>query len=432
MLITQTDAARPAPAPRHAAFRQSRANPPGDDRPFVLLVGGSDVHLRADLMDALSDRFRLEAVGSSREAEARLEAAGHRYHGYALDRGVSPIHDLASMVQLAGIMRAQRPDVVHAFDTKPTIWGRLAARTAGVPVIIGTIPGLGAVHSSNGRGNWLVRPSLQALQTLSCRVSDFTILQNPDDRRDLVENRTVRADRSAVIPGSGVRTSAFDRRSVEPALRTAIRAELGASDATVIVTMASRIIRSKGVTEFAEAAERVRARLPDTCFVLVGPDDQESVDRLSNDELRRVGVAVRWLGARSDMAAILAASDVFVLPSYLREGIPRVLLEAASMELPLVATRSPGCSEVVLADETGILVPPRSAGILAEAIGRLVEQPSLRLKFGQRARRLAIERFDLRVIADQLASLYANLLAAPPARRRQARRRDSAGSRSRS
>src|SRR5439155_27163564 len=126
---------------------------------------------------------------------------------------------------------------------------------------------------------------------------------------------------------------------------------------------------------------------------------------------------VNWPGARKDIPHVLAASDLFVLPSYLREGIPRVLLEAAAMGLPLITTDSPGCNDVVEHGVNGCLVPARDPVMLGQAIVNLLTQPELRQRFGRVSRQRAVERFDLSVVVERTHMLYSELLARKAPRR---------------
>src|SRR5207253_6184837 len=128
------------------------------------------------------------------------------------------------------------------------------------------------------------------------------------------------------------------------------------------------------------------------------PADDKSIDRFSPEEIAQLRQAVNWPGARRDIPRVLAVTDVFVLPSFYPEGIPRVLLEAASMALPIVTTRSPGCVDVVEDGVNGFLVPGRDAGALAAAILRLVDQPETRRRFGAESRRRAVAQFDLAAV----------------------------------
>jgi glycosyltransferase involved in cell wall biosynthesis len=175
--------------------------------------------------------------------------------------------------------------------------------------------------------------------------------------------------------------------------------------------MISRLIRSKGILEFAAAAKNIKCQYPHVQFLLVGPEDNDSMDRLIPAEIEQIKQSVTWTGSRRDIPEILAISNIFVLPSAYREGIPRVLLEAASMGLPIVTTNSPGCNEVVEYGVNGYLIPVRDPDALSQAIERLVKQPELRTIFGHFSRQLALERFDLTVIAEQIREAYQQKLA---------------------
>jgi glycosyltransferase involved in cell wall biosynthesis len=160
------------------------------------------------------------------------------------------------------------------------------------------------------------------------------------------------------------------------------------------------------VLEFARAARRVAESHPNVRFVLVGPDDTDSVDRLDEAELGELRTSLDWLGPRDDVRDLMAASDVFALPTWYREGIPRVLLEAASMELPLVASRMPGCEDAVRSGWNGTLVTPKDPESLADAIGALAADGDRRRLFGGRSREMAVSVFGLEVIAEATARSY--------------------------
>jgi len=202
----------------------------------------------------------------------------------------------------------------------------------------------------------------------------------------------------------------FAQERVSDEERNRVREELGIGPDEIVVTMISRVIRSKGVLEFAAAAREVGLRSSCARFVLVGPDDGGSFDRLNAEELAQLKQAVTWKGPRRDIPSVLAMSDIFVLPSAYREGVPRVLLEAASMGLPIVTTDTPGCNDVVEHGVNGFLVPVHDVPAISDAVATLIEQPGLRQSFGQVSRKWAVERFDLSVIAAQTRAVYQQLL----------------------
>lgn len=380
-------------------------------KPRVCLVGGPDVDARLELMRVLSRDFDLYAAGTDARLAAAFAEAGFRFRYYRMSRLTNPVVDAWAVWRLVRMFRADRPAIVHTFDTKPGVWGRLAAKLAGVPVVIGTLPGLGSLYSEPNWKGRLIRPLYEHLQTLVSRWADLTVFQNADDAREMERRGVVPPGRTAIISGSGVRTDVF----TPPRSRdreVPLRAELGVPEGGMVVAMVSRILRSKGVLEFAAAARRVQQVEPGITFLLVGQADVESLDALSADELRQLEESVLWAGWRGDVKDILALSDVFVLPSFYREGIPRVLIEAAATGLPLIAVDGPGSREVVEDGVNGVLVPPRDAAAIAEAVLRLARSPELRARLGERSRERAVSRFDLSVVAEETRSLYEALLKA--------------------
>lgn len=379
--------------------------------PRVVLVGGHDVDARLELMRHLRECFNIMALGSEPALSDRFKAEGFTYRRYPLSRGVNPLQDVFTVGRLATIFRKLRPHIVHTFDTKPGVWGPLAARLAGVPIIISTFTGLGSLYASDDFKTRCIRSIYQTLQKSTCSLSNLAIFQNHDDARQLISAGIVVEPKTKVVLGSGVPTEVFMPSRIDEAQRTQLRSQLGLAPDATVVTMISRIIRSKGVLDFMHAAQEITSHHPNTCFLLVGPDDEDSLDRLSNEELTRLKQTVSCPGSMEDIPSVLAISDMFVLPSAYREGIPRVLLEAASMGLPIVTTDSPGCNEVVEHAVNGFLIPAGAPGELARAIEHLLERPDLRKSFGEISRKRAIERFDISVVAEQTLLIYQQLLS---------------------
>jgi glycosyltransferase involved in cell wall biosynthesis len=379
-------------------------------KPRVCLVGGPDIDKRIDLMANLANEYDFVAVGTDPNLTASFATRGFRYRSYRMSRSASPLSDLRATLQLFAVFRSERPAIVHTFDTKPGVWGRIAARAARVPVVIGTIPGLGSLYSSPSWRGKVVRLIYQPLQRFASRVSTLTVFQNEDDAQEFVRLGVVAADRSTIVPGSGVRTDFFSVS--EPAARLRLRARFGFPIDRVVVLMISRILRSKGVLEFADAARAVAEDSQQALFVLVGPHDPQSLDALTPNELTDLDGNVQWLGMREDVKDLLEAADIFVFPSVYREGIPRVLLEAASMALPIVALDVPGSREVVHEGANGFLIQPGDRGAMSLAIGMLVGSSRLRAEFGRRSRELAVSRFDLGVVAEATRSIYRRTLNA--------------------
>jgi glycosyltransferase involved in cell wall biosynthesis len=269
---------------------------------------------------------------------------------------------------------------------------------------------MGSLFASDNFKTRLIWMVYKTLQKVACHFSDLTIFQNHTDSRQFLAAGVVAKQKTKVILGSGVATDIFDPALFSEMELEKIRDELGIRLDEIVVTMISRVIRSKGVLDFMTAAQQISAQYPKVRFLLVGPDDNESVDRLSTVELTQLKQAVTWPGPRQDIPAVLALTDVFVLPSAYREGMPRVLLEAASMQLPIVTTDTAGCNEVVEHGVNGLHIPLHAPSALSQAISLLLEQPDLCQRFGQESRRRAEEYFNLSVVADQTGAVYRQLL----------------------
>ena len=376
----------------------------------VTLVGGPDVDARLELMHCLEDTYNLSAIGSHTDLYDKFNAHGFTYHHYYLNRRVNPISDLITIIQLYKLFRKTKPQIVHTFDSKLNVWGRLAAKIAGVPITIGTITGLGSTLGNESLTSKIISGVYKKLQTLACKYSDLTIFQNHDDARLYLETGIVPEEKTKIILGSGVTTKEYSPDRITDNEKREIRQELGIEADHLLMTMISRLIRSKGINHYASAAKHIASTHPKVRFLLVGPEDNENRDALNSEELSTLKRSVIWPGTHSNIPAILAASDIFVLPSAYAEGIPRVLLEAASMGLPLITTNSPGCKEVVDDGVNGYLIPVADTDSLVEAILQLVEQPELRKQFGIISRQLAKKNFDLEIISNITHQTYQQLL----------------------
>jgi glycosyltransferase involved in cell wall biosynthesis len=174
--------------------------------------------------------------------------------------------------------------------------------------------------------------------------------------------------------------------------------------------MVARLVRHKGVREFCAAARAVRRKRPECNFLLIGPLSSEGRQAVRRREVEG-NPDVRWLGSRDDVPALLAISDVFALPSYYREGVPRVLLEAGAMGLPLISTDMPGCREVVRDGWNGVLVPPRDSQALTRAVMALLDAgPEARTQMGERSREHVEEHFSFDLVVDAYSDIYQRLL----------------------
>ena len=337
----------------------------------------------------------------------KLRALGLRWQPVPMDRrSLNPLREALLLSWLVSLFRRERPALVHGFTIKCAVYGSLAARLAGVPARVSAVAGMGYVFTSDALKARLLRPVVRTLMHVALDGPGARlVLQNPDDVALFQRAGFVDSSRIRLIPGSGVDCSRF----------TAGR---GLRDARqpVHVLLASRLLWDKGVAEYIAAARQLKGEGRAIRFLLAGEPDPGNPAAVPESELRAwVGDGtVEWLGHVDDMPALLAHTDIVVLPSY-REGLPKGLIEAAACALPLVTTDVPGCREVVSDGVDGLLVPVRDAAALAKAIARLQDDPALARRLGEAARIKALTLFDERVVVDATLGVYRELLGPVPA-----------------
>lgn len=325
---------------------------------------------------------------------------GFPHHSIAMTRqGTHLWREAVSVWQLGKLFRRVRPDIIHTVTIKPVLYGGIAARVVGGAAVVSAITGLGEVFIAQGISAQIRRHAVMRGYRLALGHSvGRVIFQNPDDQAQFVKKGLVAPRRAVLIRGSGVDMASFPI-TPEP-------------DGTPIVMLAGRMLWSKGVAEFVSVARHLRAQNFDARFVLAGDTDPGNPQAIPASVLaawQQEGV-IDWWGFRPDMAKVLAAAHVVVLPTHYGEGVPKVLIEGAALGRALIATDAPGCREIVHNERGGLLVPAKDVAALETAIARLVIDTPLRLTFGAYAAQLARREFSVeRVIAETLDT-YASLL----------------------
>ncbi|HEY1856067.1 glycosyltransferase family 4 protein [Acidocella sp.] len=337
--------------------------------------------------------WRVILIARESEATARLRASGIEVIPVAfVRRRLNPFAELGFALQLARLYRRIQPDLVHHVALKPIVVGGLAARLAGVKNIVNAPVGLGFVFSSDRLLARVLRPFVSlGLKLTLTPPGTRAIFENPDDLKVLSEGGMVRPKAAVLIRGAGVDIDTF-APAPEPA-------------GMVRVILIARMIREKGVADFAAAARLLKGKAE---FVLAGAPDPGNPDTVTEAELRgwEAEGLVTWLGPRRDVADLLRGAHIACQPSTFREGLPKSALEAMASGKPLVATDIPGGRETVVDGETGFLVPPRDPAALAAALERLIGDAALRARFGAAARRRAELSFSDPIICAQTLSVY--------------------------
>jgi glycosyltransferase involved in cell wall biosynthesis len=339
-------------------------------------------HFLLPLMRGIRARGH-EVVGVCAEGPllTQVRAEGFRVVGLPLARRVSLLAHARAFIALIRLFRAERPDLVHAHMPISGFLARLAARCAGVPRIAYTCHGFWF----NNPGPWPRRAAGFAMEFLAGRLTDVYLTVSQEEAADA---RRLHICARATPVGNGRDPAIF---RPDPAARARIRASLHVPNDRVVVIAVSRLVHHKGYPELAAAMRDV----PEAELWVVGERlvSDRGEDMLAVLRDAGLGTRLRLLGYREDVAALLAAADIFALPSHF-EGLPMSVIEAMLTGLPVVATDISGPREQVVDGETGLLVPPRQAAPLAAALARLATDPGLRATMGEAGRARACDLYD--------------------------------------
>lgn len=332
------------------------------------------------------------------EADSARQHVSHglTFHTLPLVRSFgNPVRELRTLMRLADLIEDIRPDVVHAFTLKPSLAVGLVSHIRSRPLTVASITGLGSFFAGTSAIDQLVQSIAAVLGRLALGAGHAQVVVQNEDDFDLVGRRfNIPADRLSLTKGSGVDLSEF--------------APQQESDGPVRVVLAARMIADKGIREFVAAARLLRDQDIKAEFILVGGLDEENRSAIEEEELTQwsnEGV-VNWIGHVSDMAALYRGCHIACLPSRYREGVPKSLIEAAASGRPAVTTDMPGCRDIVIHGQTGLVVPPNNVDALKEALARLITDHDLRRSFGAQARKHVEKGYSVESVTSQLMALY--------------------------
>ena len=370
-------------------------------------------NFRLSWMKSLVSRgYTVYGVIQKKEAENYLEREGIPVIRYPIKRkSINPIYEIVTILSLYKIFKKLRPTILHTFLHKPNLYGTIAGRLAHVPIIINHIPGLGYIYTEqNGVKVKLYRFIMSRLYRHCFKYADKVIFHNEDDLNEFVYLTNDR-DKFMVIKGTGVDVEFFSPDRVSEARKKMVRVSLGVSPNDIVVTMTGRLIWHKGIYELIEAAQMIHSKYENVTFLIVGWSDSGNPGSVSHRFIEDVGRCgyIKFLGKRENIRDILAITDIYVLPSY-REGLPKGVLEAMAMGIPVVTTDVPGCRETVIDGVNGYLVPPFDSKKLAQALEKLILDEKLRLRMGNAGRERVLSEFSEGIVINAIHSLYEKLL----------------------
>lgn len=315
-----------------------------------------------------------------------------KYRITPIDRvSIGVISNIKYFNSLRKVLKEEKVDSIFAYTIKPIIFGTIAGKLEKVKDIYLLIPGMGYIYSLNSLKIKLIRAICNVGYKYAFKNSTKVIFQNKEDRQEFIDKEYVTKEKSYVIDGSGVDLNRFKKTPL-PDNETFI--------------MVSRRLKIKGVIEFCKAAEIVKARYTNARFIHVG-EEEKTFRGVKQEEIQKYidnGI-VEFMGRKEDIPSYIENSLVIVLPSLLREGIPRFLLEALACGRPIIATDINGSRETVVNGKNGFLVAKNDVQALAEKMIFMLENKDKLQEMGEYSYKLAKERFDVNIINQKMIDI---------------------------
>ena len=307
---------------------------------------------------------------------------------------INPIQDSVCMLQLIALLKRLSPDVVLSYFIKPAIYGTLAAWLARIPNRVALITGLGYVFIQNGSKMPLKKKMLNIAVSLLYKIAlskaTRVIFQNSNDRTEFINRNFVKKEKAIIIGGTGVNLNYW--QYIPPIIKP------------ITFILVARLLREKGIIQYAEAAKLVKSKYPNVRFLLLGDVDSNPGSLQKNEVQAWVNEGILEWPGHVQVMPWLIQSSVFVLPSF-REGVPRSTQEAMAIGRAVITTDAPGCRETVVDGVNGFLVPVGDIISLYNAMLKFIDNPTLIIHMGKESRRLAEERFDVRLINKEFLNI---------------------------
>jgi len=375
----------------------------------VAHITATDGSLRYLLVNQLrriaGEGYHVEGVSSRGPHVPFLEANGIRHVAIRIKRRISPLADLRALFLLVRYFRRERIDIVHTHTPKPGLVGQLAAKIAGVPIVVNTLHGFYFTSDTPRWRRWL----LVTLEKIAGRCSDLVLSQNSEDIETAVSEKILPVERIQFL-GNGIDLERFSRDKLDLSTLTAMRRKFDLGKGPVVGFL-GRHVREKGLLELFAAMKIVREQIPGVQLLSVGRIDNDRGDAVSPQVAEDFGVGdiCHFVGVQQDVPHVMALLNVFVLPSH-REGFPRSPMEAAAMGVPVIVTDIRGCRATVEDGYNGLLVPVKEPKALGDAIVKLLSDQPLARRLGKNGMAKAAKQFDEQVVFDRVLNAYRLLI----------------------
>jgi glycosyltransferase involved in cell wall biosynthesis len=354
----------------------------------------------------VSEGYDVSVVCSAGKWGKDIEGQGIKVKTIKITRKITPISDLVSLFQLFLYFRKEKFDIVHVHTPKAGVLGQIAAKLAGVPIIINTVHGL----YFNKVSSPVFRFFFIFVKRIAGKCSDLIFSQNREDIKTLVAVKISKLEKIKYL-GNGVDVEKFNPERFSEDFILNKKKEFGIDPGLKIVGVVGRLVREKGYLDLFHAFKEVLSRFPKTLLLVIGPRDLEKRDAFSPEIVKNYGIEnnVIFLGEREDVDELYSLMDIFVLPSH-REGFPRTVIEAMAMQKPIIVTDIRGCREAINNKKNGILVLAKNPEKLRDAIMFMLENPDKSESMAKFARDKAVKEFNENLVFSKIKKEYERLL----------------------
>lgn len=357
----------------------------------------------------LNRGVEVEIACSADEVTTKLQNLGYIIHPIQIDRKITPVGNLRTILNLAQLMRKNQYDLVHVHTPIAAFLGRVAAKLAGIKRIVYTSHGL-PFHDRSTPQEYFIYSNVEKI---AGKLTDLIISQNYEDLT-ICEKLGIAPPNKLGYLGNGVDLDRFNRQKLINQEQIALRQSLGIPEQALLVGIVGRLTRKKGSEYLVEAAAKLIPQFPNLHLVIVGGElnsDPEPYYLQLVAKIKQLGIEdhVTFTGNRYDIPEIMGLLDIFCLPTFTHEGLPRSIVEAMAMSLPVVTTDIRGCREAVVQNETGLIVPPCDIDSLAAALAKLLASQELRQQYGTAARARIEAEFDENIVFARLVQFYQQL-----------------------
>ncbi len=363
---------------------------------IVINTSWNIFNFRLGLLKALQEEgYRIVAIAPKDDYSEKLEALGFEYHNIDINnKGTNPIEDAKLVFAFYKLYKEIDPDILLQYTIKPNIYGSMAAGMLGIPVI-SNISGLGTVFLNDSLSSKIAR----FLYKISLK-KNTVFFQNNDDRDLFVKNNLIKVEQTTLVPGSGINTELFKPKQIQ---------EENKKDITFLFI--ARLVRDKGIVEYIEAVKKIKSDYLNIQFKVLGSLYPGNPTAITQEELNTWidDGYIEYLGHSDDVKLEILKVDCIVLPSY-REGLSRVLLEAASLAKPIITTDTPGCRDVVNNGVNGYLCEVKDADSLAEQMEKMILlSDEARGEMGKKGREKVMKEFDEKIVIGKYKEAIASL-----------------------